>query len=59
MRDVPDDVVPAWEEGGVTGLATVVNTIRSAPRLPGAAMVVPSARHAIHADGREEPVSRD
>ncbi len=40
MRDVLDDVVPAWEEGGVAGLATVVNTIRSAPRLPGAAMVV-------------------
>lgn len=40
MREVLDDVVSAWEGGATTGLATVVNTLRSAPRLPGAAMVV-------------------
>lgn len=40
MREVLDDLVSAWEKGGTTGLATVVNTLRSAPRLPGAAMVV-------------------
>ena len=40
MREVLEDLVSVWEEGGATGLATVVNTLRSAPRLPGAAMVV-------------------
>lgn len=40
MRDVLDDLVSAWGSGATTGMATVVHTIRSAPRLPGASMLV-------------------
>ncbi|GGK75696.1 XdhC family protein [Mangrovihabitans endophyticus] len=43
MRDVLESILD-WYDGGETfGLATVVNTFRSAPRQPGAAMAV-SAR---------------
>src|SRR3954471_14788738 len=40
MRDVLDDIVTWYREGGTFGLATVVNTFRSAPRDPGASMAV-------------------
>ncbi|MBV9513509.1 MAG: XdhC family protein, partial [Mycobacteriaceae bacterium] len=40
MRDVLDELLSIWRAGGTAGLATVVRTIRSAPRPPGAAMVV-------------------
>ncbi|WP_293786806.1 XdhC/CoxI family protein [uncultured Aeromicrobium sp.] len=40
MRDVLTDLVRSWESGATVGLATVVGTARSAPRQPGAAMVV-------------------
>jgi xanthine dehydrogenase accessory factor len=40
MRDVLDDALEAWEGDETFGLATVVATWRSAPRQPGAAMVV-------------------
>lgn len=40
MRDVLDSVVKWYESGERFGLATVVNTFRSAPRQPGAAMAV-------------------
>lgn len=40
MRDVLADLVSIWRAGGTAGLATVVRTMRSAPRQPGAAMVV-------------------
>ncbi len=40
MRDVLGDLVPAWRAGGTVGLGTVVGAFQSAPRLPGAAMVV-------------------
>ncbi|UXA12883.1 XdhC family protein [Mycobacterium sp. SMC-8] len=40
MRDVLDELLTIWRSGGTAGLATVVRTIRSAPRPPGAAMVV-------------------
>ncbi|MDY6995992.1 MAG: XdhC family protein [Actinomycetota bacterium] len=40
MRDVLDDLLAVWRAGGTAGLATVVRTMRSAPRPPGAAMVV-------------------
>lgn len=40
MRDVLDELVTVWRAGGTAGLATVVRTLRSAPRQPGAAMVV-------------------
>ncbi|MFC0430245.1 XdhC/CoxI family protein [Kutzneria buriramensis] len=40
MRDVLDIVDENWQEGRPTALGTVVATFRSAPRQPGAAMLV-------------------
>jgi xanthine dehydrogenase accessory factor len=40
MRDVLDDLVRWWQDGTVAGLATVTATWSSAPRQPGAAMLV-------------------
>ena len=40
VRDVLAHLMDAWRGGGTAGLATVVRTFRSAPRPPGAAMVV-------------------
>lgn len=40
MRDVLADLMSIWRAGQTAGLATVVRTMRSAPRQPGAAMVV-------------------
>ncbi|AFM19246.1 xanthine and CO dehydrogenases maturation factor, XdhC/CoxF family [Mycolicibacterium chubuense NBB4] len=40
MRDVLDELLAVWRTGGTAGLSTVVRTMRSAPRPPGAAMVV-------------------
>jgi xanthine dehydrogenase accessory factor len=40
MREVLDELLSIWRAGGTAGVATVVRTIRSAPRPPGAAMVV-------------------
>jgi xanthine dehydrogenase accessory factor len=40
MRDVLTDITKWWEAGETFGLATVVRTFRSAPRLPGAALAV-------------------
>ncbi|MFC6084973.1 XdhC family protein [Sphaerisporangium aureirubrum] len=40
MRDVLSQILRWWEAGETFGLATVVNTFRSAPRPPGAAMAV-------------------
>jgi xanthine dehydrogenase accessory factor len=40
MRDVLDEIYPWYEAGETFGLATVVETFRSAPRPPGAAMAV-------------------
>ncbi|PRC42882.1 XshC-Cox1 family protein [Mycobacterium sp. ITM-2017-0098] len=40
MRDVLDELLEVWQAGGTAGLSTVVRTMRSAPRQPGAAMVV-------------------
>ena len=40
MRDVLDELISVWSAGGTAGLATVVRTMKSAPRTPGAAMVV-------------------
>ena len=40
MRDVLDELLAVWQTGDVAGLSTVVRTMRSAPRPPGAAMVV-------------------
>ncbi len=40
MRDVLADLMSIWRAGETAGLATVVRTMRSAPRPPGASMVV-------------------
>ena len=40
MRDVLAQLQERWERGESVGLATVVSTFRSAPRPPGASMVV-------------------
>ncbi len=40
MREVLPDLLRWWREGDATGVATVVATFRSAPRPPGAAMLV-------------------
>src|SRR5271157_5349781 len=40
VRDVLAELMPVWRTGGTAGLGTVVRTFRSAPRQPGASMVV-------------------
>ncbi|GAS94548.1 xanthine dehydrogenase [Mycolicibacterium canariasense] len=40
VREVLDDLMAIWRSGGTAGLATVVRTIKSAPRPAGAALVV-------------------
>ncbi|MCV7429029.1 XdhC family protein [Mycobacterium montefiorense] len=40
MRDVLAELMSIWRAGGTAGLGTVVRTFQSAPRLPGASMVV-------------------
>jgi xanthine dehydrogenase accessory factor len=40
VRDVLGDLMSVWRAGGTAGVATVVRTFRSAPRPPGASMVV-------------------
>jgi xanthine dehydrogenase accessory factor len=40
VRDVLDELLTVWRTGATAGVATVVRTIRSAPRQPGATMVV-------------------
>jgi xanthine dehydrogenase accessory factor len=40
MRDVIDELEQWWREGRTVGLGTVVGTWKSAPRQPGAAMIV-------------------
>ncbi|MGW0172487.1 XdhC family protein [Rhodococcus sp. NPDC003322] len=40
MQDVLSELLAVWRDGGTAGVGTVVQTFRSAPRPPGAAMVV-------------------
>lgn len=40
MRDVIDEIEKVWRDGGTAGVATVIRTSRSAPRAPGASMMV-------------------
>jgi xanthine dehydrogenase accessory factor len=40
VRDVVVDLMAIWRGGGTAGVGTVVRTFRSAPRPPGASMVV-------------------
>ncbi|CAM3114151.1 xanthine dehydrogenase accessory factor [Williamsia muralis] len=42
MQDVLTDLMKIWRSGGTAGVGTVVRTFRSAPRPPGASMVVAS-----------------
>ncbi|MGZ4660283.1 MAG: XdhC family protein [Arthrobacter sp.] len=47
MRDVLAAMMPDWLNGGTAGLATVVRTFRSAPRPPGASMLVTAGGEAF------------
>ncbi|GAA2404007.1 xanthine dehydrogenase [Catellatospora methionotrophica] len=47
MRDVLDDLFRAWTSGAVAGVATVVRTWQSAPRRPGASMLVGPGGEAV------------
>ena len=47
MRDVLDRLLPWWEDDQQVALATVVGTWRSAPRQPGAAMLVGTDGEAV------------
>jgi xanthine dehydrogenase accessory factor len=40
VRDVLGEVMAIWRAGGTVGVGTVVRTYSSAPRLPGASMIV-------------------
>ncbi|GEP35783.1 xanthine dehydrogenase [Nocardioides szechwanensis] len=47
MRDVLDQLLPRWEAGEVVGVGTVVATFQSAPRPPGASMLVTTKGEAV------------
>jgi xanthine dehydrogenase accessory factor len=47
MRDVLDSLSPWWADGKSVALATVVSTFRSAPRQPGASMLVGPGGEAV------------
>lgn len=47
MRDVLDALMSDWTAGRTSGLATVVRTFKSAPRPPGASMLVTAAGDAV------------
>jgi xanthine dehydrogenase accessory factor len=47
VRDVLGDIAKWYDEGETFGLATVVNTFRSAPRPPGASMAVSGEGEAV------------
>jgi xanthine dehydrogenase accessory factor len=47
MRDVLDDLEAGWRAGETVGLGTVVETWRSAPRQPGASMLVTADGSAV------------
>lgn len=47
MRDVLAAIMPDWQHGTTAGLATVVSTFKSAPRLPGASMLVTAGGEAV------------
>ena len=40
MREVLGELLESWKTGEIIGMGTVVHTIRSAPRPPGASMIV-------------------
>jgi xanthine dehydrogenase accessory factor len=47
VRDVLDELTKRWESGEAVGLGTVVATFRSAPRPPGASMLVTGDGEAV------------
>ncbi len=47
MRDVLDRLLPWWQAGETVGVGTVVATFQSAPRAPGAAMLVGPGGEAV------------
>ncbi|HHU09534.1 MAG TPA: XdhC family protein [Intrasporangiaceae bacterium] len=47
MRDVLERLLPWWQEGRVVAMGTVVDTWRSAPRPPGASMLVSDDGEAV------------
>src|SRR4051794_22637208 len=47
MREVLPDLVRWWREGRSTGVGTVIATFRSAPRPPGASMLVGPSGEAV------------
>src|SRR5690242_11316921 len=47
MRDVLDELMRWWETGETVGVGTVVATFQSAPRPPGASMLVGSDGTAV------------
>jgi xanthine dehydrogenase accessory factor len=47
VRDILDQITKWWDSGETFGLATVVNTFRSAPRDPGAALAVSGAGEVV------------
>src|SRR6476469_10428855 len=47
MRDLIDQLEGWWKHGETAALATVVGTFRSAPRQPGASMLVGPAGEAV------------
>jgi xanthine dehydrogenase accessory factor len=47
VRDVLDEVARRWRAGEAVGVGTVVATFQSAPRPPGAAMLVDTAGEAV------------
>src|ERR671931_2904466 len=47
MRDVLDSLASWWDDGKSVALATVVATFRSAPRQPGASMLVGPGGEAV------------
>ncbi|MBA2773826.1 MAG: XdhC family protein, partial [Nocardioidaceae bacterium] len=47
MRDVMDRLLPWWREGRSVGVGTVIATFQSAPRAPGASMLVGPAGEAV------------
>ena len=58
MRDVLPELVGWWREGRTVGLATVIATWRSAPRQPGAAMLLgPMSRKASISARAARPAS--
>ena len=47
MREVLDELMQWWEAGETVGVGTVVATFRSAPRPPGASMLVGPDKSAV------------